>query len=108
MRSTGQLNGVQKNLLRVENTTLLRLGPSTEVFNTELILGQVHKRKAPHSAGLLRESQSKHYLVVTPLNSMSVRRFNWRPAAVLLVATGCNSPLPDALILLAGKPCEAM
>ena len=60
--------------------------------------------KNPAGAGFSAGFAGAYFL--TPLNSMSTRRFFWRPSFVLLVATGCDSPLPRVVIFEAGMPLE--
>ncbi len=58
--------------------------------------------KKPRRSGVFREAVAAY--LRTPLNSMSTRRFFWRPSAVLLVATGWDSPLPMVVIFEDAMP----
>lgn len=42
--------------------------------------------------------------MVSPLTTISTRRFIWRPAAVLFEATGLSWPKPRSVTLLDGTP----
>ena len=61
------------------------------------------RNKKPRRSGVFCRSLGARYWR-TPLNSMSTRRFFWRPSAVLLVATGWVSPLPIVVTFEAGMP----
>src|SRR5258706_897538 len=52
-----------------------------------------HKQKAPPERGFSRAVRLAYLRV--PMTSISTRRFFWRPSFVLLLATGCFSPLPS-------------
>ena len=78
----------------------LRVPPAVREFAEFRELGRVcvrrhglHKQKAPPKRGFLGAVRLAYLRV--PMTSISTRRFFWRPSLVVLLATGCFSPLPS-------------
>ena len=58
-------------------------------------MGSILETKSPAEAGLSGDRKKTGQFRRVPMTSISVRRFLARPSAVLLLATGCFSPLPS-------------
>jgi TPP-dependent indolepyruvate ferredoxin oxidoreductase alpha subunit len=93
---TVQIRELAKN---AKAFTVVELSTGQLVDDMRLAL---EPNKKPRRSGVFCRVWERYFL--TPLNSMSTRRFFWRPSAVLLVATGCDSPRPRVLRRFSATP----
>src|SRR6185436_1062749 len=89
----------------------LRVPPAVRELAEFRELGRVcvlfhgcHKQKAPPQRGFSRAARLAYLRV--PMTSISTRRFFWRPSFVLLLATGCFSPLPSVYTRFGSMPFD--